>query len=378
MRRLLIVIAAAALATGAAAQVSIAQAPEQPGTLLAEGLTFSIGSAVDAECNVYVAEGASATEFAGQITMIDGSTGEKTTLASGIAATDLEGAAFGAIDVTLLDGDVYYLLTGQEDNGVYRVEDDGSSTLIANIGAFNVANPVTFPDALPTGNPYSINPYDGGFLVADGNFNRLLKVGLDGTIEILASFDNVVPTGTTISPDGHIVWAQIGPFPHSPEDGKVLRLDGGSATTLASGLANVIDVAFGDDGTLYALNMGDSDTTGEAPAVPFTGKISIVNADGTLSPVVDGFMFATSLELCGGDAYVTGLSGEVRVIADIDSLEPLPEPTVEPTATIVPPAPPATGTGTAAEGEAIAYWLALLGLAVTAAGAGMLAARHRG
>ena len=393
------VAALAVLALFAALQVTVAQGPPSPGTLLAEGYIGSIGSVVDGECNLYVAEAGTGGDtvitvpdlgdfYVGntaQISKVD-PTGAKTVAASGLwSAHQGDGNGYGVIDVALLDGDLYYLLTGTgtplgSTNGVYQIEADGSSTLVADIGAFNDANAVDFPDAGPGGNPYSIMPFDGGFVVADGNFNRLLKVELDGTIEILISLDNVVPTGATVSPDGHIVWAQIGPFPHVPADGRVLRLDGTTATTLASGLSNVIDVKYGADGTLYALTLGDADPTGEAPGVPFTGKISIVNADGTFSPIVEGFMFATSLELCDGDAYVTGLTGDTRVVADIGSLEPLPTPTAPPTAptaTTVPPGPPATGTGTSNPSANATIWFVLAGLAILAGGASLSFASRR-
>jgi hypothetical protein len=389
--------AVASLALGTALQASIAQGPPSPGTLLADGYVGSIGTVADLECNLYVTEAGTGGDevisipdvgdfYVGdsaQITKVSPS-GEKTVVASGLwSAHQGDGFGYGVIDVALLDGDLYYLQTGTAEplgstNGVYRIEDDGSSTLVADIGAFNDDNPVEFPDAIPGGNPYSITPYDGGFVVADGNYNRLLKVELDGSIEIIISLDNVVPTGVAVAQDGSLVWAQIGPFPHDPADGKVVQLTGTGTTTLASGLANVIDVQYGADDRLYALTLGDSDPTGEAPGVPFTGRISLVNADGTFSPIVEGFMFATSMEFCGGDAYVTGLTGETRIVADIGSLEPIPTPTAVPpaTPTTAPPGPPATGTGVDEAGSSV-LWFALAGLAVALAGSGLVVATRR-
>ena len=400
------IAAAAALALVAAFQVSIAQGPPSPGTLLADGYVGSIGTVIDGECNLYVTEAGTGGDevisipdvgdfYVGttaQITKVSPS-GEKTVVASGLwSAHQGDGFGYGVIDVALLDGDLYYLLTGTavplgSTNGVYKVESDGSSTLVADIGAFNDANPVAFPDSVPGGNPYSLTPYDGGFAVADGNYNRLLKVELDGSIEIIISLDNVVPTGVTVAQDGSLVWAQIGPFPHEPADGKVVQLTGTSTTTLASGLANVIDVQYGADDRLFALTLGDSDPSGEAPGVPFTGRISIVNADGTFSPIVEGFMFATSMEFCEGDAYVTGLTGETRVVADVGSLQPLPTPTptsvptstptAAPTATTVPPGPPATGTGSTSASTSATLWFAMSALALVAGGAGLVFASRR-
>jgi len=40
--------------------------------------------------------------------------------------------------------------------------------------------------------------YRGGFLVTDGHFNRVLQVSLDGTIAIVKSFTDIVPTGLEV------------------------------------------------------------------------------------------------------------------------------------------------------------------------------------
>jgi hypothetical protein len=40
--------------------------------------------------------------------------------------------------------------------------------------------------------------YRGGFLVNDGHFNRVFQITLDGAIEIVRQFNNVVPTGMAV------------------------------------------------------------------------------------------------------------------------------------------------------------------------------------
>src|SRR6185436_21075151 len=95
-------------------------------------------------------------------------TGERTTFATGIpsGAESEGGQGFGLADLVFVGDDLYYLITGgfnyispdlaKYPNGVYHVEKDGSSKLIANISKFNDDNPVTFPDAGPGGNPFGI------------------------------------------------------------------------------------------------------------------------------------------------------------------------------------------------------------------------------
>jgi len=59
-------------------------------------------------------------------------------------------------------------------------------------------------------------------------------------------------------------------------------------------------------------------------AVPFTGKILLVNADGTLTPIVDGLISATSLDITGDTAYVTSLIGQVLPDRWLSAIAPLP------------------------------------------------------
>jgi cell division septation protein DedD len=191
----------------------------------------------------------------------------------------------------------------------------------------------------------------------------------------------------TIGQSGNLIWTEIGPFPHTPETGRVRELIDGTPTVLASGLSNTLDLKVASDDTIYVLTLGDADETGEAPGIPFTGKLATVEADGTLSVVAEGFMFATSFEVCDGDAYITGLTGDTRIVEDYETLEPLPEPTATPTTapTQVPttapttaptaaptsttvPGPPATGTGTTGDSGAFMWLLAAAGLFAIAGG----------
>src|SRR4029450_12792309 len=87
------------------------------------------------------------------------------------------------------------LIGGDDIDGVYRVDGPNSFTVVADIGAFAIANP---PDAdifLVTGVQYAMEPFRGGFLVTDGHHNRVYRVALDGAVSELLQLGNVVPTG---------------------------------------------------------------------------------------------------------------------------------------------------------------------------------------
>jgi hypothetical protein len=161
---------------------------------------------------------------------------------------------------------------------------------------------------------YALEPYAGGFLVTDGHHNRVLRVTLDGEISEFAVFGNIAPTGLSIS--GKVVlMAQAGPVPHLPSDGKVLVLSPTLQTGLefASGAPLLVDVEQGCGDGLFALSQGDFEEGNPpgSPALPNTGSLVEVNADGSLTTLLDNVNLPTSLELIGDNAYIVSLAGDV-------------------------------------------------------------------
>ena len=197
--------------------------------------------------------------------------------------------------------------------GIYRVDGPDSFTVIADIGAFALANPPSTPFDVPTGLQFALDTYRGGFLVTDGHHNRVLQVTLDGTITELIGFGNIVPTGLALS--GNTVYmAEAGPVPHLPEDGKVVsfRTKVPVATELASGASLLVDVEFGRGHRLYALSQGEfGGGPAGSPALPDTGALVSVNHDGTLAVLADRLNLPTSMEFIKDTAYVVTLTGEI-------------------------------------------------------------------
>jgi len=272
-----------------------------------------MGSTIGPDGALYVTEGA-----AGRISRVDPRTGEKTTFASGLPPAII--GIGGAIDVAFIDNVAYVLVTLVNDplfpssdvDGIYRVDGPNSFTVVADIGAFNLANPPTiqFPFFIATGLQYALQTYRGGFLVADSHLNRVLRITLDGEISVLIAFDNIVPTGLEVR--GNAVYmAEAGPDPHSSQTGKVVSFgpNSPSATEVASGAPLLVDVEFGG-GRLYALSHGTFDPITDG-AVPYSGALVKVNGDGTFTDIMDGLNQPTSLEFIGNTAYVVNLTGEI-------------------------------------------------------------------
>src|SRR2546430_9196239 len=285
-------------------------------TRLVTGLEGAMGSTIGPDGALYVTEGA-----VGTISRVDPQTGEKTTFASGLPPAII--GIGGAIDVAFIDNVAYVLVTLVNDplfpssdvDGIYRVDGPDSFTVVADIGAFNLANPPTIPFSffIPTGLQFALQTYRGGFLVADSHLNRVLRASLDGEITVLIAFGNIVPTGLEVR--GNTVYmAEAGPDPHVPQDGKVVSFGPRSptATEVASGTPFLLDVEFDGGGRLYALSHGTVDPNIDpSNAVPYTGALVKVNEDGTFTVIMDGLDRPTSLEFIGNTAYFVTLTGEI-------------------------------------------------------------------
>jgi hypothetical protein len=291
--------------------------------LLVTGLDELQGSAVGPGGALFVT-----APLTGSIWRVDPTTGALTLFASGLPPRlpGLEFIGGGVVDVAFIGGTAYALVTGVGADiggdavvGIYRVDGPGSATIVADIGAFSVANPPVPDFFVPTGWQYAIEPFRGGFLVTDGHHNRVLRVTLDGEITEVIAFSDIVPTGLAVSGNS-IYLAQAGPIPHLPQNGKVVTFELGSTTAaeVASGARLAVDVEFGRGRTLFVLSQGFWDGPFEGtPALPNTGALLRVNEDGSLTTVVDGLDRPTSVEIIKNTAYVVTLGGEVWRVDNI-------------------------------------------------------------
>jgi sugar lactone lactonase YvrE len=282
------------------------------------------GSTVGPDRALYVTNGK-----AGTVLRIDPRTGATTTFASGLPLPAI--GIGGAMDVAFIGDTAYVLVSivgpffGQPDvvDGIYRVEDDASTTPIADIGAWAILHPPTTAFAITTGVQYAMQPFRGGFLVTDGHHNRVLRVTLDGTVSEFLAFGDIVPTGLALR-GNKIYMSEAGPVPHLPQDGKVVTFNAKSphSREVASGASLLVDVEFDRRHDLYALSQGfwdlppDPANAGK-PASPNTGTLEKVNEDGSFTTSVGGLDRPTSLEFIGKTAFVVTLTGKVMRIDNV-------------------------------------------------------------
>jgi hypothetical protein len=403
--------AAIAAAVFGAGNISAKEPGPSAGKVLVSGLLQPRGIAFGSDGMIYVAEAGTGGDtnfepepgvvvkngFTGRISKVNPDTGARTTVADGLpsqASPEL-GEAVGPADVAFIGSTLYYLQTHggagygfpATPTGIYRIDNSGNAHLVANIGAFNIANPTkaisdgSQADIEVGGNPYAMDVRNGAFYVTDGNHNRLLKVTTGGAVTKIAEFpDHPVSTGLDFGPDNTAYVSYLGKGPFFPEDGKVVKvnLSSGVITELASGQPWLTDVEFGPGGKLYATQFNNVPALSDDAIGPFKGTLLTVDAkSGAMTPLVTGLSFPTFVEFNGNTAYVSNWSvtamGEIVKIENFSSVRaPAPEPTAAPSQAPAPTATPRggvigapdTGDGSSAAGGGFSsgWLLTLLGL----------------
>jgi hypothetical protein len=232
--------------------------------------------------------------------------------------------ADGVIDVAILDGMLYALVDGggeaalhpDEPNGVYRVLEDGTTELVADLSAWFRANPVAEPtrDISPDGQPYAMIPGDGLLWISESNHEQILTVAPDGTISRVldlspeADFGITVPTGLAPAPDGGIYVGFLTELPFPDGSAKVIEIaaDGG-VRDVWTGLTAVTDIAISPDGTLYATELSTGNTDTESFYHPNTGKIVRQTGPDTAEEIVTGLDYPVHMGFGpDGGLYVSG------------------------------------------------------------------------
>ena len=196
------------------------------------------------------------------------------------------GWIWGAMDVAFLGDQAYALLSGAgptwfsptNRSGVYRLDDDGTMTLVGDISGWLPDNPpaeVPF-DYSPDGSLFDLEATGDALLLTEAVGGQLLRVTPDGEISSVADLSegHLVPTGIALDDEGNAFIGHETAAPYVDGASKVVMVTpDGSVSDHWTGLTVVTDVAMGPDGSLYAAEMatGFSGETAEMPAV--SGRI---------------------------------------------------------------------------------------------------------
>lgn len=248
-------------------------------------------------------------------TVVDNLPSSQTTPALGSLAS-------GVADVAFIDGTLYGIEAGAgcshglagTDNTIFRVNPNGTTTLIANLSAFQKAHPVANPeleDIEPDGTWYSMVAVRGALYAVEPNHGEVDRISpetgaISRVIDVSASQGHIVPT--TIAYHGNFFFGNLGTFPVAPGTQKVFKLTpSGQLKEWTTGFSTVLGLAFDGDGRLYVL---ESMT---APGFPGpgelgTGMIVRVEDSGALTTIASGLTFPAAMTFGpDGALYVSNI-----------------------------------------------------------------------
>ena len=299
-------------------------------TVVASGLTNPRGFTWDSDGTLYVALAGTGgpnlpTEDAPVIEAFNGFFGGPSasvvrikdgcpvTVADGLPSyIDGTGGVVGVSDVAILDGQLYATVEGggavnanpDRPAGLYRINEDGTFEVVADLSAWMRANRVAEPpptDDDPDGEVWQMLPtVDGSaFWVVESNQGQLLQITLDGEITRIAdlSAGHPVPTGMAPATNGGVYVGTLTGFPYADEAAKAVHIaPDGTVTDYWTGLTAVVDLAVNADGDLYALEMVTGSIDKDPFILPDTGRVVRYAGPDALDVVADELNFPVRMD----------------------------------------------------------------------------------
>ena len=319
-------------------------------TQVASGLNDPRGIVFGRQKNMYVAEagiGGGALSTIGlcdQVSppvgpVVGGTTGRVVEIVGGVpvavadrlpsaeASPLVGGDKEGVSDVAVSGDDLLALVSGagcshghaDANNGILKINGDGSASMIADLSSWLLANPGAKgaevprnPDYEPDGTWYSMVVSEGRIYAVEPNHGLLVSVKPDtGDVslvkDLFATFGDHTYTSLAVDRGnlyvgtlGQIAF-QPGVFPPIPDfvnsfQAGIYRLSqNGQAVQVADGLHAVLGVAFDRQHRLYAL---------QSPIfIPGTGSLVRIDEHGQLETLVSGLVFPSSLTRGPDDAF---------------------------------------------------------------------------
>jgi sugar lactone lactonase YvrE len=282
--------------------------------------------------------------------------GQRTTIAEGLPSTQLSPAlgslVAGVADLAFVDDTLYYLLAaggcshGNPDvpNGIFRVSDDGSTELVADLSAFVQAHPTQVQnpgDFEPDESAYGLELFNGALYVTESNHGALDAVDpatgeVHRVLDMTATEAHLVPTAMAVGPDGDLYVSNLTTFPITAGAAKVFTVTPeGELGVYDDSVTAVLGLAFDAEGRLYVLETSGPGSGMDAPIVPGTGRVVRLTDAGAWEVVATGLVFPTGMTFGpDGTLYVAnygfGFPPGAGQIVTIDLSAPLPSATPAP------------------------------------------------
>jgi sugar lactone lactonase YvrE len=229
----------------------------------------------------------------------------------------------GVSDVAFIGNTLYALIAGAGcshgvptiPNEVIRLNDDGSWTQIADLSAYQKANPVKNPDPAdfdPDGTWYSMIAVRGDLYALNPNHQELVRISpTTGEVHRIVDFSVNYPGSTNwigptaITYHGNFYVGNLNTFPVVPGSSNIYKVTpSGQITVFTQGLTAILGVVFDGRDRMYVL---ETSTAAGGPT-PFTGKVIRVDPSGHQTEIASGLFFPTGMTLGpDGALYVSNV-----------------------------------------------------------------------
>ena len=315
-----VALAMAGLSAGAFAQEESADGSGI--TTIASGLTNPRGFDWGPDGSLYLAQagwgGDNEVRIVEGFSVTNGLTSSVATVADGCATPVAFGLpstlwveagwTWGVMDVAFLDGVPYVLISGagpswfspSSSSGVYRLNEDGTMTLIGDVSSWLPNNP---PEEIPfdygqDGSLFDLEAAGDALLLSEAVGGQLLRVSLDGEITSVAdlSVGHLVPTGIAVDEEGNAYIGHETAAPYTEGGAPVLKVTpDGEVSEHWTGLTVTTDVALGPDGALYAVEMATGFSGDSAEMPPNSGRIVRQSGPDSFEEVVTDLPYPVNL-----------------------------------------------------------------------------------
>lgn len=308
---------------------------------LTKGLIYPRGLKFGPDGNLYVAEAGNGgstkscmalqphifspyfgSPTGGRISRINPSSGKRITVVDNLptsVGTNGDGSkadALGPADVAFIGNTLYVLQAGagcghgvpSSTNGIYRINANGSHTMVADLGEWSVAHPGAHfepADYTPEGNWYSMTVAENNFYALEPNHGNFVKARLDGKIKLVtdisASQGHIVPT--SLDYKGNFFVGSLGEFPIDGNSSIFKVTPSGNIKKIATGFSAIVGLVVDKKSNMYVLEL----TAGFPYPTPGAGRIRKINPNGTVEDVISGLKLPTAMTMGpDGNLYVSG------------------------------------------------------------------------